>query len=75
LDKVAQMIESVEPSVYSENEVAARLRIAVRDPDDWPIVATALLLDCPVWTEDRDFFGSGLATWTTANVEIYLGGR
>lgn len=72
LDKVAQVIESVELTVYSENEVAARLRIAARDPDDWPIVATALLLGCPVWTEDQDFFGSGVATWITATVEVYL---
>jgi len=26
----------------------------------------------PAWTEDRDFFGSGVATWTTVNVELYL---
>ena len=29
------------------------------------IVAVALLLDFPIWTEDQDFFGSGVATWTT----------
>jgi predicted nucleic acid-binding protein len=42
------------------------------DPDDWPIVAAALLLDLPIWTEDQDFFGSGIAIWTTDRVEIYL---
>ena len=35
-------------------------------------IAAALLLECPIWTEDRDFFGSGVATWTTATVERYL---
>lgn len=39
---------------------------------DWPGVAAALLLNCPVWTEGQDFFGTGLSTWTTATVEIYL---
>lgn len=72
MEELAQVVESVDRSVYSEYEVAARLRIASRDIDDWPIVATSLLLDCPVWTEDQDFFGSGVATWTTQNIELYL---
>jgi hypothetical protein len=25
-----------------------------------------------VWTEDQDFFGSGVATWSTNNIELYL---
>ena len=43
-----------------------------RDPEDWPTLAAALLLECPIWTEDQDFFGSGVATWTTATVERFL---
>ncbi|WP_415630048.1 PIN domain-containing protein [Nocardioides dubius] len=31
-----------------------------------------MALDCPVWTEDQDFFGAGVPTWTTDRVEIYL---
>ena len=72
LDQVIEFVEPVDHSLYCEHEESARLRISSRDPDDWPIVATALLLDCPVWTEDQDFFGSGVATWTTANIEVYL---
>jgi len=72
LQQLAGMVECVDASLYAEHEARARLRIASRDMDDWPIVATALLLDCPVWTEDQDFFGSGVATWTTANIELYL---
>ncbi|MFN5725708.1 MAG: PIN domain-containing protein [Pseudanabaena sp.] len=26
-----------------------------------------------MWTEDKDFFGIGIATWNSQNVEIYLG--
>ena len=44
-----------------------------RDLDDWPIVATALTLDCPIWTEDKDFFGSGMPTWTTDRIHLFLG--
>lgn len=39
---------------------------------DWPVLAAALTLNAPVWTEDSDFFGLGVPTWTTANVGIYL---
>jgi predicted nucleic acid-binding protein len=42
------------------------------DPDDWPIAAVALLLDLPIWTEDQDFFGSGIPTWTTDRVQLFL---
>ncbi|WP_446057543.1 PIN domain-containing protein [Acidithiobacillus ferriphilus] len=53
-------------------EIAAKARIARRDERDWPAVAASLLLDCPIWTEDRDFFGAGVATWTTETISIYL---
>lgn len=72
LHQVGRVIERVDRSLYEEHETAARGRIELRDPDDWPIVAAALLLDLPIWTEDQDFFGSGIAIWTTDRVEIYL---
>jgi predicted nucleic acid-binding protein len=70
-EEVSQIVESVDRRLYEEHEAEARRRIR-RDPSDWPIVATAMLLNCPVWTEDQDFFGSGLPIWTTNNVEVYL---
>jgi predicted nucleic acid-binding protein len=72
LNQLARLIEIVDQSLYEEHEAFARERMLSRDVRDWPIVATSLLLDCPVWTEDQDFFGSGIATWTTNNVELYL---
>jgi len=62
----------VERTLYEEFEPRARARIAPRDADDWPVVATALLLNAPIWTEDQDFFGSGIATWTSGKIELYL---
>jgi predicted nucleic acid-binding protein len=44
----------------------------VRDPDDWPILALALTLECPIWTEDDSFLGAGAATCATDRVELYL---
>jgi len=69
---VDTLIHVVDRNLYDEFEDRARTRIAVRDPNDWPIVATALLIEAPIWTEDKDFFGSGIATWTSDRVEFYL---
>jgi predicted nucleic acid-binding protein len=72
LHQVGRIVEQVDRSLYEEYQNTARERIALRDPDDWPVVATSLLLDLPIWTEDQDFFGSGVATWTSDRVELYL---
>ena len=72
LHAVAQHCDLVGPDVHSEYEAEARERLGTRDPDDWPILASALALGCPIWTEDTDFFGCGVATWTSNRVEIFL---
>jgi predicted nucleic acid-binding protein len=58
--------------LYADFEAEARKRLAARDPDDWPILAAALALGCPIWTEDTDFFGCGVATWTSASIDSFL---
>jgi predicted nucleic acid-binding protein len=68
------LVKVVERKAHARFEPAARARLSYRDPDDCPILALALALDCPIWTEDSDFFGCGAATWTTRTVEIYMGG-
>ena len=68
--KISRTVEQVDRSLYEHFEPIARERIDRRDPDDWP--AVAILLRLPIWTEDQDFFGSGVATWTTDRVEVYL---
>jgi len=72
LDQLARIVQVVDRSLYEAHEELARARISSRDAEDWPIVAASLLLNCPVWTEDQDFFGSGVATWTTNKIELYL---
>lgn len=62
----------VPEEVYGSRREAALTRIESRDPDDWPVLAAALVIDCPIWTEDKDFFGVGVPTWTTDRVQIYL---
>jgi predicted nucleic acid-binding protein len=62
LEQIGLLVQPVDHALYLDFEQLARERIAARDIDDWPIVATALMLQIPVWTEDQDFFGSGLST-------------
>jgi predicted nucleic acid-binding protein len=74
LEEVTRIVTPVDKNLYESYEGLARERIQRRDPDDWPVVAVALMLGIPVWTEDQDFFGSGISTWTTDRVELYLKG-
>lgn len=65
-------MEPVDRILYEIYEVIARGRIAPRDVEDWPVVAASLLMACPIGMENQDFFGSGVATWTTNKIEPYL---
>jgi predicted nucleic acid-binding protein len=74
LDALESIVQPLELGVYSGLQAQALQRIAMRDADDWPVLACAMTIACPVWTEDADFFGTGIATWTTDRVELYLAG-
>jgi len=71
LDSLLSIVQVVEDDLLETGRVEAQARI--RDPEDWPTLALSLQLECAVWTEDQDFFGTGVATWTCANVERFLG--
>ena len=72
LAEVLEQIDVVELAFYEDFEKDAKSRLVRRDLQDWPTAALALALDCPIWTEDNDFFRTGIATWTTDRVEIFL---
>jgi predicted nucleic acid-binding protein len=72
LEYLRNIIETATPELYAVFESEARQRLRGRDESDWPILATALGLGCAVWTEDTDFFGTGVAVWTTNGIEIFL---
>lgn len=72
LEKVVRPIGA---DIYDDKKADAKNRIGARDINDWPIVALALTLDSAIWTEDHDFFGTGLSTWNSRNVEIFLSNR
>ena len=72
IEKLEKVVLPLDKEIYSHKEREAKERISERDINDWPIVALALMLNCPVWTEDRDFFGTGLSIWNSKNIGIYL---
>ena len=72
LAELTVLIGCIDGEIYGRFETAARQRLQKRDEEDWPVLATALALECPIWTEDSDFFGAGVATWTTDRIELLL---
>ena len=61
----------LDEAIYSAIEDEARAR-SLRDPNDWPVVAAALALSADIWTNDNDFLGTGVATWTTETLQASL---
>ena len=61
----------LDEGIYAALEDEARER-SVRDPRDWPVVASALALNAAIWTNDNDFLGTGVATWTTDTLHGWL---
>ena len=61
----------LDEAVYAALEDEARAR-SLRDPNDWPVVASALALAAGVWTNNNDFLGTGVPTWTTETVQAWL---
>lgn len=74
LDALECLVWPLERGIYEGFKTQALQRISMRDADDWPVLACAMTIGCPVWTEDADFFGTGVATWTSDRVELYLAG-
>jgi predicted nucleic acid-binding protein len=72
LHQIEKIVQRIDLELYENVQTQALERIAIRDANDWPVLACAMVLGCPVWTEDADFFGSGVATWTTDRIAIFL---
>lgn len=54
--------------VYQNQMAEARRRIGKRDPNDVDLLALVLALGYPLWSNDRDFEGTGVALFTTASL-------
>lgn len=71
LDAVEANVVILDEAIYSALEGESRAR-SLRDPADWPVVATALALSADIWTNDNDFLGAGVGTWTTETLQAWL---
>ena len=67
--EVSVTVVSVSEYVVFESKALRRIP---QDPDDWHTVALALTLDAAIWTQDNDFLGCGVPTWTTATLRRHL---
>jgi predicted nucleic acid-binding protein len=72
LDRLESIVQRIDEEFYQGMRHEALQRIAIRDVDDWPVLACAMTLNCPVWTEDADFFGTGVPTWTSDRIALYF---
>jgi predicted nucleic acid-binding protein len=56
--------------LLTQSEIALRDAVASRNGSikDAHVLALAWSVDADVWTTDRDFAGSGVATWSTPNL-------
>lgn len=61
-------IREYEREAYEEKLIEARSRIGTRDPDDIDLLALALVLEIPVWSNDSDFDGADVEWYTTARL-------
>ncbi len=71
LEAVEANVFVLDDAIYSPVEDEARAR-SLRDPADWPVVASALVLAADIWTNDNDFLGTGVATWTIETLRSWL---
>jgi predicted nucleic acid-binding protein len=72
LELLLAHIDRLDDAWLEDHEATAQLRLRHRDPDDWPVLAGAMALACPIWTQDTDFFGVGVATWTTEHIAAFF---
>jgi predicted nucleic acid-binding protein len=72
LSYLKNLLQVVDKNIYQRRCEEAQKRMKNRDLHDWPVVATALTLNSPIWTEDQDFFGSGIPTWTTDRIHLFF---
>ncbi len=63
----------VERAAYANPMSQARRLMGKRDPDDVDILALALHMRTPLWSNDNDFEESGVESFTTAELLKQLG--
>lgn len=73
-DRMADLIALIEPVTierFATAENDAKQRLPTAADRDWPVLAAAMTLDADIWSNDRDFFGVGVAVWSTLNMRWF----
>ncbi len=66
--ELLEPFEIVDSDQYEDLRDSADRRLRSGGKSDWPVLATAMVLDGDIWSEDVDFFGTGVAVWSSHNV-------
>ena len=62
---VAALVDLIERCALALEEAVPSRNGSTRDAH---VLALAWCLDADIWTTDRDFAGTGVATWSTPNL-------
>ena len=78
VDVLHEAVEVLPVERYSESDYLTHMKEATkylgrRDPDDVHLAALALMLDVPIWSNDRDLTELPLRIYTTAQLLKLLG--
>ena len=66
---VAEIMAITDAEAYSAHRGEAMLRLRLKSAGDWPILATAMAFGAAIWSDDRDFFGTGVPVWSSNNID------
>ncbi len=73
-ERVSAALKAVtlfEADEYQHLAQTAKARLRQGGNSDWPLLAAALATGEAIWSEDRDFFGTGVPIWSTPNIRFY----
>lgn len=68
---IESTVTLLDPNHYEHEEDRARERLTEAGQNDWPILAAALALEAPVWSNDKHLWGTGIAVWLTRNIRFW----
>ena len=67
--RVADLMSVSGPEGYAHLQAEAVRRLRWTAEGDWPVLAAALAFAAGIWSDDRDFFGTGVPVWSSPNIE------
>lgn len=73
VQRLLHLVDPIPDEVFASNEDGARQRLHSGGQSDWPVLASAMATGMDVWSNDTDFFGTGVAIWSTPNIKYARG--